>query len=63
MDNTQNYVKIPILPEEKKKKNVGMDFVHGKLNGWLWFAIRGSHVSDRMSRPRTSKHVTRGEMN
>jgi len=28
----------------------------------LWFTIGGSHVSDRLSRPHTSKHIIREEM-
>jgi len=28
---------------------------------WLWFAIGGSHVSDRLPRPHTSKHIIREE--
>jgi len=30
--------------------------------GWLWFAIGGSHVSDRLSHPRASNHINRVEM-
>jgi len=32
------------------------------LNRWLWFAIGGSHVIDRLSRPHASKHIMREEM-
>ena len=37
----------------------GLDCVCGELIGWLWFAIGGSHVSDRLPRPR---HHGREEM-
>jgi len=37
-----------------------MTFVHGELIGW--FAIGGSVVSDRLPRPRASKHIIREEM-
>jgi len=33
---------------------VGLDFVHGELIGWLWFAIGGSHVSNGLPRPHAS---------
>jgi len=29
-----------------KKCRAGLNFVHGELIGWLWFAIGGSHVND-----------------
>jgi len=35
----------------KNKCRAGLDFVCGELIGWLWFAIGGSHVSDRLPRP------------
>jgi len=31
------------------------------LIGWLWFAIGGSHVSDRLPRPHASNDVAREE--
>jgi len=34
------------VKERKKKCRVGLDFVHWKLIGWLWFSIGGSHMSD-----------------
>jgi len=43
----------------EKKCKVGLDFVYWELFGWLWFAIGRSHVSDRLPRPRGSKHVIR----
>jgi len=41
---------------------VELDFVRRELIGWLWFAIGGSHVSDRLPRPQTSEHIIREEM-
>jgi len=41
--------------------NIGLGFVHGELIGWLWFAIGRSHVTDRLSRPHSSKHIIRKE--
>jgi len=39
-----------------------LDFVLGELIRWLWFAIGGSHVSDRLKpRPHASKHIIREE--
>jgi len=40
---------------------VGLNF-HKVLIGWLWFAIGGSHVSDRLPRPHGCKHIIREEM-
>jgi len=33
-----------------------------ELIGWLWLAIGGSHVSDRLSRPHGSKHHQRRDV-
>jgi len=33
-----------------------IDFKHGELIGWLWVAIGGSHVSDRLSRPHQANY-------
>jgi len=33
-----------------------------RMIGWLWFAIGGSRVSDRLPRPWASKHIIREEM-
>jgi len=37
--------------KKKKKCRAGHDFVLGELIGWLWFAIDGFNVSDRLPRP------------
>jgi len=47
---------------QEKKCRAGLDFVLGELIGWLWFAIGRSHVSDRLPRPHTNKHIIREEM-
>jgi len=52
------YTQIKKLLEQEKKCRAGLDFVHQELIGWLWFAVGGSHVSDRLSRP----DVIRAEM-
>jgi len=45
-----------------KPSRAGLDFIHGEFNGWLWFAIGGSPVSDRLPRPHAGKHIIREEM-
>jgi len=46
---------------DKTKCRAGLDFVHWELNRWLWFAIGGSLVSDRLPRPHASKRIIREE--
>ena len=46
----------------KNKCRAGLDFVRGEIIGWLWFAIGGSHVSDRLLRPHGIKRIIREEM-
>jgi len=46
-----------ILGQEKCR--VGLNFVHGELIGWLWFAIGVSHVSGRLPFLHTSKRHPR----
>jgi len=43
------------------RTNVGRDLLLSLWNliGWLWFAIGGSHMSDRLPRPHASEHVIR----
>lgn len=48
--------------EHKNKCRAGLNFVHGEVIVWLWFAIGQSHVSDKLPRPRASKHIIREEM-
>lgn len=35
----------------KKKGRAELDFIHGELIVWFWFAIGGSHVIDRFVPP------------
>jgi len=37
--------------QTRKKCRMGLDFLHRELIGWLWFAIGGSHVIDRLVVP------------
>jgi len=49
------YVRVKQLLDQEQMW-AGLDFIHVELLiGWLWFAIGGSHVSDRLPRPRHQK--------
>jgi len=48
--------------KQTKKSRVGLDLVHQELFGWLLFATGRAHLSDRLSRPHTSKQVVREEV-
>jgi len=41
---------------------MGLNFVYVELIGWLWFAIGGSHVSDRLLGPQVSTHHLRRDV-
>jgi len=43
----------------KQEKNLGWVCPSERMIGWLWFAIGGSRVSDRLPCPRASKHNIR----
>jgi len=45
---------------EQEQMWAGLDFVCGELIGWLWFAIGGSHVSDRLPRPHHQRRDAEG---
>jgi len=42
------YIRVKRLLEQER---AGLEFVQGELIGWLWIAIGGSHVSDRLPHP------------
>jgi len=41
--------------------NYPFKVVHGELTEWLWSAIGGAHLSDRLPRPHASKHIIHRE--
>jgi len=47
------------------KRLLQQEYVYGyiliQMIGWFWFAIGGSHVSDRLPRPLASEHIIREE--